>query len=76
VAESEPECLHCEINKVMEAYIERQERGNLSELIGKIGESELSECTGRQCSAGADFFSHVSHAAFVASAESVSQCNQ
>ncbi len=39
MAESEPECLHCEINEVVRKHIERHERSNLPDLVAKLGES-------------------------------------
>ena len=37
--ESETECLHCEINEIVQRHIEREEPVNLPELVGKVGES-------------------------------------
>ena len=37
--ESETECLHCEINEVVQTYIERDDPVNLPELVAKVGES-------------------------------------
>ncbi len=39
MAESEAECLHCEINEVVQKHIERHEQSNLAELVAKMGES-------------------------------------
>jgi hypothetical protein len=39
VAESEPECLHCQINEIVQTHIEGDDPVNLPELVGKVGES-------------------------------------
>jgi hypothetical protein len=39
VPESETECLHCEINQVVQKYIEQDDPVNLPELVAKVGES-------------------------------------
>ena len=39
MAESETDCLHCEINEVVRQHIERHERSNLPDLVAKVGES-------------------------------------
>ena len=37
--ESETECLHCEINEVVQRHIERDAPVNLPGLVAKVGES-------------------------------------
>lgn len=37
--ESETECLHCEINEVVQRHIERDAPVNLPDLVAKVGES-------------------------------------
>ena len=37
--ESETECLHCEINEVVQRHIERDDPVNLPDLVAKVGES-------------------------------------
>jgi hypothetical protein len=39
VAESETECLHCEINEVVQTHLERDDPVNLHQLVAKVGES-------------------------------------
>jgi hypothetical protein len=39
VPKREPECLHCEINNVVQKHIEKHEPSNLPELVAKVGES-------------------------------------
>jgi hypothetical protein len=39
VPESETQCLHCEINEVVQTHIERDDPVNLPELIAKVIES-------------------------------------
>jgi hypothetical protein len=39
VPESETECLHCEINDVVQRHIERDDPVNLPELVANVGES-------------------------------------
>jgi hypothetical protein len=39
VPESETECLHCEINELVQSHIERDDPVNLPELVAKVGES-------------------------------------
>ena len=37
--ESESDCLHCEINEVVQEHMERLETVELPELVSKVGES-------------------------------------
>ena len=37
--ESETECLHCEINEVVQRHIERDDPVNRPDLVAKVGES-------------------------------------
>ena len=37
--ENETECLHCEINEVVQRHIEQHDPVSLPELIAKVGES-------------------------------------
>jgi peptide subunit release factor 1 (eRF1) len=39
VEESESDCLHCEINEVVQEHMERLETVELPELVSKVGES-------------------------------------
>ena len=37
--ESETECLHCEINEIVQRHIERDDPVNLPDLVARVGES-------------------------------------
>lgn len=37
--EAKTECLHCEINEVVQKHIERHEQSYLPDLVAKVGES-------------------------------------
>jgi hypothetical protein len=39
VPEDQTECLHCEINEVVEKHIERNDPVNLPDLVARMGES-------------------------------------
>jgi hypothetical protein len=39
VEESESDCLHCEINEVVQGHMERLETVELPELVSQVGES-------------------------------------
>jgi hypothetical protein len=39
VAEIETQCLHCEINEIVQRHLERDDPINLPELVAKVGES-------------------------------------